>query len=80
MTALTGTYTLPHAYLTEAIDQLARERIKSVLGGFPRVKIVMFERSVRVEFADKDDCLFAFQRHPTIDIVPGEIEWRFKMS
>lgn len=75
-----GSYTLMHSYLSDTVDELARERIQCVLGGFPGVEICVCGKTARVTFADDDDCLFAFQRHPTIDIVPGEIDWIFKMT
>lgn len=80
MAILDGSYVLRHNYLSDAVDTLARERIMNVLGGFPGVEIFVHGREARVTFADREECLFAFQRHYKIDIVPGEVEWRFTMK
>lgn len=79
MAYLSGSYQLKYKYLAETVDELARQQIECILGGFSGVKITIHEREAKVIFADREDCLFAYQRHHKIEIVPGEVEWRFRM-
>lgn len=80
MASLEGTYIARPSYLAEEIDSLALERLHHVFDGFPGVAISVDGRKATVKFDDPDECLFAFQRHDKIEIVPGEVEWRFRMK
>lgn len=83
MATLEGSYRLKYAYLAEEVERLALDQIHRVFDGFPGVEISMSgsgsDKKACVKFADREDCLFAFQRHCKIDIVPGEVEWNFRM-